>query len=286
MPIRGVARLNDGENRLGLALVNLENRQDGEYFLLFGKKILKIENLSGQDFFDVYSNESDSLVAIIFYDKKTVLPVATGSFSLQKINLEEIINYAKKHFKICDQTEKKTVVFQDENYNDEAIADTNYYEFETVEKRGNDINERAVDNKKLNYSQNSTQKEEKEEFFIADEPISASNSQFEQEQTDFYSKIKVEIENLFKNYPKEENLCNMVEDSKWVKIGDGEKHYAVGLIFKNSQPEYICYGLPGCFSKRQERRTFSFFIPISPFDLKGEGYWVSFQSAKNGKCIE
>ena len=92
---------------------------------------------------------------------------------------------------------------------------------------------------------------------------------------------------MFKDYPKEENLCKMVNSSKWVKIGDGAKYYAVGIIYKQSEPKYICYGLPGTFnSKPTGAESFSSFIPISPFKLRGEGYWVTFQNSNDGKCVK
>ena len=287
LPIRGVARFDEAQGRLGIALVNLEKRQGGEYFLVFGSAILKIDNLSGQEFFGVQTGEKYDTALVIFYDGKTIAPVISGSFSLQEINIGEALENAKRHFKICDKAEAQADVFQNEIYDDYAIADANYYEQDTISQGESYLNERTINNEELNYSQNATAKEEKEEFLFSNEPISASNSQFEQsqDQTNFYLKIKDELDALFKEYPKEERLCNMVEDSKWVKIGDGAKHYTVGVIYKNGQPEYVCYGLPGIFAQKQSAHGFSFFIPTSPFDLKGEGYWVSFQNAKNGKCV-
>ena len=287
LPIRGVARLFEEQKLLSLSFLNLEKCEKGKYYLFFGEQVFGIGDLTGQGFRLADIPTLENPIVIIYYDNVTFSPVLFGCFSSQAINLNGAVENAKKHFKMQGTTEEKGVVFQEEIYNDEAIATTNYFEFEGKEEGERlDYCERAIDDATANCSQNPTQKEEKEEFFNPEEPIIAGDCQIEQdESSNFYSKIKGEIESLFKDYPKEERLCQMVEQSNWVKIGDGEKHYAVGIIYCNNQPEYICYGLPGCYSQEKKVKGFSYFIPTSPFDLRGEGYWVSFQYAKNGKCV-
>ncbi len=288
LPIRGVVRFCEEENYLTLSLLNLEKKEEGDYYLLLEGQLFRLENLTGQDFYNVETVSKESFIAIIYYDNKSIFPVLIGSFSAREVDEKEVVNNAQKQFKINDDKKAKADVFQEQNYDDEAISTVNYYEYES-EREGeqNYLNERAIDNEKFNCCQSSTEKEEKESFYQSNEPISPSNSKFEQEETvtNFYLKIKGELDALFKDYPKEERLCKMVENSKWVKIGDGEKFYAVGIIFKDNQPEYICYGLPGQYTEGQSVKGFSYFIPTSPFDLKGEGYWVSFQNPKDGKCV-
>ncbi|MBR2384860.1 MAG: hypothetical protein IKA99_04525 [Clostridia bacterium] len=285
LPIRGVARISESKDVLTVSFLNLEKRS-GDYYLFFYERFYKIDNLGGQSFNFLQKDGNFGQISIIFYDGKSVFPVLTGNFSSQESNLNEVIESAKNYFKI-DDAKEETTVFQTQDYDDEAIADTNYYEFENLSKGEDYLNERAVDNEKFNSCQDAESKEEKEEFLFANESFSYGNSQNEQEKsTDFYLKIKEELDSLFAKYPKEESLCNMVEDSKWVKIGDNGKYYFVGIIFKNEQPTYICYALPGFFGQTQSAKSFQFFIPSSPFNLKGEGYWVSFQNAKTGKCVE
>ena len=288
LPLRGVARLYGENNLLSIAFLNLEKSQRGQYYLFFGDKACEVESLDEQSFYLDKDAVNNSVVLVGLLDGDNVSPVLVGSFSSQNINLNEAIENAKKHFKKQGAEKEERAVFQEEIYNDEAIASTNYFELERKEKgcKGA-IDERAVDNEESTCSQNSTREEEKEKLFDSEEALFSGDSQIEQEElVNFYSKIKGEIEALFKEHPKEERLCKMVEDSKWVKIGDGEKYYAVGIIFCNNQPEYICYGLPGRYDQDRKEKGFSSFIPISPFDLKGDGYWVSFQCAKSGKCVE
>ena len=79
----------------------------------------------------------------------------------------------------------------------------------------------------------------------------------------------------------------MVAESRWVRVSyDGEKHYVVGIIYDGKIPEYICYGAPGRYGEKpREFKGYCSFIPSSPFDLKRDGYWVTYQSAASGKRI-
>lgn len=288
LPIRGVARYNADKNSLQLSILNLESKENGEFYLLFGDNLLRLESLTGQEFFNLQIPVKNQTVALVFYSREEVFPIATGSFSSREINLEEVIINAEEHLKNQGKGTQKTTALQVESYDDEAIATENYYERESVFERGEEcLNEGSADNESLSRSKKEQGKEEKEGIFSPNEPISSGDSEQVQEHEPWrYEKIKDSIESILARYPSEEGLCNMVENSKWVRIDGGARHYAVGVILDKGEVEFICYGLPSCFEQKpQGAEGFDFFIPISPFDLKGEGYWVSIQSAKNGKCV-
>lgn len=289
LPLRGVVRLDEDKNTLSLSLLNLEGSRYGDFYLSFGDNLFKIDDLSGQDFYLREPFELNCDIVIIFYDGKSTFPALIGNFSLQKSNVEEAIKNAKKHFKIQDDEKEERAILQAEGYNDEAISTVNYYELEEKARKGESIgiNERTCIKEPDNGEKQSA-KEEKEGDFSTKEPISACyNERREEKESNYYLKIKEEIESVLKEYPKEEALCKMVENSRWVKIGDGDKYYTVGVIFNKGEAEYICYGLPGSFNQRpQGVEGFSSFIPISPFNLKGDGYWVSCQNAIDGKCVK
>ena len=76
----------------------------------------------------------------------------------------------------------------------------------------------------------------------------------------------------------------MVKNSRWVRVGSDENSYVVGIILVENSPRYICYGLNGKYNlKPSEIKTYCSFVPKSPFNLKGEGYWVMFQNAISGE---
>ena len=62
----------------------------------------------------------------------------------------------------------------------------------------------------------------------------------------------------------------------------------VGLVKEGGKEKYICYGVPAVYSKEppKELKGFCSFIPLSVFDMKGDGYWMMFQDAVTGECIK
>ena len=107
------------------------------------------------------------------------------------------------------------------------------------------------------------------------------------EKGTYYERIKPQIERLFEEFNEEKSLSEVVPDSRWVKIKyDGDDYYVVGVIYDKNRPLYICYGVEGRYGEKPEKiGDYCSFIPSSIFNLKGDGYWVMYQSAITGKCL-
>ena len=168
---------------------------------------------------------------------------------------------------------------EENDYDDEIIADKNYYEFGDVDIRNlrvKDDNGDENENVGTDACASGEQKEKtRDDRGIEDE---------KEKSGVFFEKIRVNLKELFDDYPAEKNLEEMVADSKWVKIDyDAGKFYVVGVIYENEKPAYMCYGAPGKRAEKpDEMKGYCSFIPSSPFDLKNDGYWVMFQSAASG----
>ena len=105
----------------------------------------------------------------------------------------------------------------------------------------------------------------------------------------YYEKVKGELAALFARYPHEEALERLIPLSKWVRIPFGrEKHYVVGLISDEKHAKYICYGVPA--EKRGEApaalKGHCSFLPASLFSPDGRGYWMMYQDAETGGCVD
>ncbi|MBP5651369.1 MAG: hypothetical protein J6X00_01700 [Clostridia bacterium] len=104
----------------------------------------------------------------------------------------------------------------------------------------------------------------------------------------FYELIKPQLEQLFADYGHEENLENIIPNSKWVKVdfdGDG-KEYVVGKIFEDDNLKYICYGVPGEFSTTPPEKLVKYSQWL-PLDSSGEvGYWIMYQDAYTGEALQ
>lgn len=103
----------------------------------------------------------------------------------------------------------------------------------------------------------------------------------------YYDRVAEELEKVFRDHPSEEILNKNVPDSRWAKVPYGEgRHYAVGVISSGGAPAYICYGVPGKYQSDppKELKGYCSYMPLSLFDLTGEGYWMMFQDAETGEC--
>ena len=285
--VRGVARIE--KDKLSLSIINLQSVGYGEYFVFYDGLSLPLTTLSGGEFALKSEMKKDCGISLLHKDGDTLKTVAYGGFSPLAKNEKEILLDAKKFFKITDEAGEKLPVFQAQEYDDEALATDNYYGFDLQSVMGEDkIEDQFVSERDLENERASLRKEEEkgapcdswqDEMVKGDEPC-------EQGQDDYYYKIKSRLNDLFKDFPPQTQLANMVNESRWAKVESGGKHYVVGVICERGLAKYICYGLPGLFSKEPDSlKGYSSFIPLSPFDLKGEGYWVMFQDAESGKRI-
>lgn len=107
---------------------------------------------------------------------------------------------------------------------------------------------------------------------------------------DFYSLIKDQLDDLFARFPHNTTLELLVENSKWVTIDfDGvEKSYVVGLLYDdNGNLNYIAYGVPGSSEIRPPSQIadYSQWLPLDPNSPEGEGYWVMFQDSSTGDSV-
>ena len=100
--------------------------------------------------------------------------------------------------------------------------------------------------------------------------------------------MKDEIENIFSEYPAEENLIKLIAGSRWARIdyGDG-KYYVFGILFDDGKPRYICYGVPArqTDAPPEGMEELASFVPLSE-TVTDRGYWVMYQDAATGASLK
>ena len=172
-------------------------------------------------------------------------------------------------------------------YDDEAVADVNYFAFADAEAEKEDTHAQAggAHGKAQTDGRNAGADEDAQSLF--------SRTGSEDVRTDegacYYDKVKADLDALFLQHPAEEELAKSIPLSRWAKIAFGEgKHYAVGIIRDETHVKYICYGVPS--ERRGEPpeplRRWCSYLPLSVFDLNGKGYWMMFQDAVTGACVK
>lgn len=179
-------------------------------------------------------------------------------------------------------------------YDDEAVATENYFaleediknkisligDYENEYVRNEDGNTHRRDQKETDESQSGHYCFENETFAGAGEKYS--------ERAPYYFTVQKELDDIFEKFPEEPSLKKLFPNSRWAKINySEEKYYVVGLVKENGKEKYICYGIPSPYSERapEELAPYCSFIPVSVFDMNGDGFWMMFQSATTGECI-
>lgn len=220
---------------------------------------------------NVFEGESEvdtsrGFAALICYVNGGVYSVASavcGGFAAAALGIKQAVEKAEN---IAPDHAKKQAVA----YEDEAIAEENYYEYAQTDAGGGSVRE--------------DKKEEKDgEKLREDETHSRPVAPPLARGECFYARMKGEIENVLTTYPREDALEEVVENSRWVKInyGDG-KYYVFGVISEGDSPQYICYGVPA-------------ESDVPPDSLKGMasliptaegGFWVMYQDAFTGASLK
>ncbi len=103
----------------------------------------------------------------------------------------------------------------------------------------------------------------------------------------FYSKIENQIKQIFESNEPDRVLENIIPDSKFCKVMQGDDFYVFGVIYENGKEKCICYGIPSEYSlvPPKEVEGFSQWLPIDADNYAGKGYWMTYQDAVTGENI-
>ena len=288
--VRGVAVCSDngGQGVIKISLIDLAPATNGYTVAISGGNLTKLCELPDLSGAEILSDSTGNLAVSIFYvtEDERFLPVAYGAFSPEAKPEKEVLIDAKRAYYAGDDAggqEKKSV--DDETYDDEVVAAENYYAYESESgmKRGGE-NENATDaDENVGVKSGGFEKKETDEYDLS----AFVDEENGGEKGTYYERIKPQIERLFEEFNEEKLLSEVVPDSRWAKIKyDGDDYYVVGVIYDKTRPLYICYGVEGRYGEKPEKiGDYCSFIPSSIFNLKGDGYWVMYQSAITGKCL-
>lgn len=315
-----------GVSTLYLSAVNAAVKDDGRYilYIMDGRKKLYSFSLGKRPTsftkeFDFPREITDGFAAGISYVEDGI-PVLVAysdcdSFRIEKSEFKKAIiakcmtdlkkepteTRGEKYEKIAATTE----TFESESligtlppeitaaYNDEAVATENYYLLDE------DLNEKLkiiesmenVRNKNLLRDNESEKRTEKGETDDSGDKFKNRNEERGSfsETRPYIDTARAELENMFFKFPEEKSLSKIIPESRWVRINySAEKYYVVGIVKENGAEKYICYGVPAKYSAKppKELKGFCSFVPKSYFDMKGDGFWMMFQSAITGGSVK
>lgn len=284
-PLTGVIKI----ERYGRAIraevtkINFAPLSEGKYLtgITDGKNTVVFEG-------DIYEGDAEidvscGFASLICFAGGQLSPIASavsGNYQGEALGI-------KSYMEKLERAEVATQGGQNEQYEDEAIAEDNYYEYAQADEGGGAVREntqkeeggsQALQNEEIACTVQKENGAEREAGLNKKNPLSRGSA--------FYDKMKNEIEGLLSAYPEESELCALIEGSKWVKInyGDG-KYYVFGVIYSGGNPEYLCYGVPaeGGLNPPESMEGLASFLPVN---ADGDGYWVMYQDADTGASIK
>lgn len=309
-----------------ISIINFAPLSAGEYYCLLSDAFGNTEflPLRGKSFFNIISKLDLSLgfCAVVCFAKNEIIPIAYGingdrQYSFKKIvetafpepkikgagtrsrdisnqsaiakhEREESQKYKEKQICREDENDKQTIppYLPSQKYDDERVALQNYY------------SKAEEDDERRQYSKNSenaqtesgfeTQRDENGQDATEDVYSQSVLHPLATDPDGYYHTVKEEIDELFKNYPKDQTLNGVFHCSEWVRVKgeEGNPEYLVGVIYEDWRARYICYALPAEDSEAppDEIKDICTFVPLSVFNDK-VGFFIIFQSAESGECI-
>lgn len=292
-----------------LSCISFKNTQNLILFLvdINGIQIVnKIERAKEKFTFENTLFDGDNFSCAIFYDdEKEFYPLNFG-YQGQFLKLSEITSLYEKSMRKADKIDKDSVAAQNllllhrqnekepndsphqEVYDDEAVAEENYYLFNSENTdKGSDLNE-GLHNQTCNSNgckEQAEQEEKNANRMRGNEDEKCAYNK--QDNKNFFAEINEKLEDIFCKYPPISALTALIPDSKWAEIPYGKNDFfTVGVIYENQEPKYVVHGALGEYTKKPKKlESYAKFIPLSIFDCHGKGYWCIFQCARTGEKI-
>ena len=300
--VSGVVRLEyeDGTSTLSLSLINFMFLERGEYYCA-----LQLEN-NPLEIFSIDKKPTSSIKS--FSSHKPYCSFSVGIFAVLGDEIEynpELVAFVREgngaNEEILSQAFriKLTEELLRENakgcYDDEAVATENYYTLEEdITKKVDLINgwkdECNRDEIADEYIQCKKEEEEGEsQCDCVSNEANLKKSKIYSGDNPYYISAKNELEELFNKFPKDESLQSILPNGRFCKIHYAkDKYYTVGTVTEGGKVRYICYGVPASYSPKppKELKDYCSFVPLSLFNLQGEGFWMMFQDAITGECVK
>ena len=276
----------------------------GEYYALIADSADRTEllPLRGKSLFNLISDLdiSQGFCAVICLVKNGVTPLAYGVSGNKEYDFDKLIASAaapkdKGDFRIAaadagantglNVTEEIDECENENGYNDESIAESDYYKEDEKNERGTIIER---DENACATIKDAAESEQTRQAAAANENAENVRKPLNENGDEYYRSVKDEIDELFKKYEKDETLKGTFPCSEWVKIKEPDKaEYLVGVIYEEAAPLYICYAFPATDKDDppEEIAETCAFVPISPF-AGAKGCFVIFQSTATGECVK
>lgn len=169
----------------------------------------------------------------------------------------------------AQKTEPQNAEKKKEDYDDDAIAATNYYSIpQGDENESAGVCAQAQDGE-IEGDCDSCQ----DERAVPPRPVPRGTLAY-------YDEVKERLDEAFAKFPPDKTLSDIFPHSEWVNSNGA----LLGIVYSEGLPRYLCVAAPK-ESASDEMKEQGVFVPSSHFS-DDEGYIVVFQSADTGDYIK
>ena len=228
-----------------------------------------------------FDMNSDFYTAIIDTSSDNKVLLAGGTYAGYYFDDTSVFSDRDKYYK-----DEKYIGEKNENVSDceidkcanceykKCFYDNSFQEYKNIEVNNDvatEISEEKINT--FNNRNNMDNLEEKKEENTAPNILDAIIPQFKY---------------IFENYPEDEDLNKLIENSKFVKIGEDGEQYSIGAIYENDQIKYICYAIKCNYNSPapEELGKNYQWLPLDQEDPLSEGYYIVYQDAVDLKIVE
>ena len=113
-------------------------------------------------------------------------------------------------------------------------------------------------------------------------PITSSTQVKQIREVSFIERSASDIEKLFDSAEKDEKLCSLLPEVQWVKVPIDGHVISVG----RGGNDFLCYAVFGTYEKTSPLGDEAQWLPENKSIPTGKGYWLIFQSLKDGEIIQ
>lgn len=268
--------------KVDASLINFAPVSEGRYVLGIcdGLNTVTFEGLSYEGESDF--NLTDGFAFLVCFAKNGMAPIASAACGQMACALPDLKEEMKKRENF--KPPKGGVA-----YDDEAIAEVNYYEQALSDEGGKPV--RKDENAKKEGSTGGENEANTRPVEVAEKDgVEPAARLFGEEAKgglaggDFYARMRGDIERIFTTYPKDEELERAMEGSRFARISyGGDKYYVFGVLSVDGVARYVCYGVP---ARGRKDPPPSLKECATLFPTESGGYFMTYQDAGTGVSVK
>ena len=239
-------------------------------------------------------------------DENAELSILQASHNNSSLDIERFLENNKKYVEenFCSEnndkkSEQKNCNFettQQDNQTQNSFADDfspteNTYTDEQIEEIADKIIDRANEYENIvSLSRNSAEDEsQKMQIKTEDDLFVEMPTENTTVSSTFFDRINHQIDYLFATNKKENVLNEIFPNSKFCKVNfdDDSGYYVFGVIYENSEPKYLCYGVPAKKDAEPPKELSNLYqwLPVDANNESSDGFYMMYQDAQTGNSI-